>query len=203
MRVNTSRARKPAAEPQPEPFAEGEESSGEPDCSGDFWGDEGDDKATVATNEEGTLWKPGEGSESENERAEDPFAGPEDVPRPSSDASSSGEEDARSQATGVPGGFEERMAASPVPAGPVLVAPTRKKKHAKSSPKSLTTTPKSTSSKASKSSKRNAEPTEEEVVESFLPQYRELLELLPHCLFPRSTKHGAHSFTQPLGCIIG
>ena len=98
------------------------------------------------------------------------------------------------------------MAGSPVPSGPVLVAPKHKKKHGpKSSPKSLTTTPKSTSSKASKSSKsskRNVEPTEEEVVASFLPQHRDLLELLPHCLFPRHTKHGAHSYTQPLGCIV-
>ena len=98
MRVNSSRARKPAAEPQPEPSAEGDESSGEPDCSGDFWGDE-DEKAT--TNEEGSMWKPGEGSESENERDEDPCAGPEDVPPPSGDVSSSSEEDARSEATGV------------------------------------------------------------------------------------------------------
>ena len=74
-----------AEKPQPSAEELGEESSGEPDCSGRFWGDEDEKKS-------------GEASESEDERTEDPYAGPDDVPRPTREATSSSEEDSASQA---------------------------------------------------------------------------------------------------------
>ena len=97
------------------------------------------------------------------------------------------------------------MAGSPVPSGPVLVAPKHKKKHGpKSSPKSLTTTPKRTSSKASKSSKsskRNVEPTEEEVVASFLAAVPRPLGAATALLVPTSHKARSATATRSLSVV--
>lgn len=91
MKSNPSRARNAGVEAGPKSSADaelGDDSSGEPDCSGQFWGDE-DERKT------------GEASESDDEASEDPFAGPEDVPRPTREVSSSSEDDSASKARWV------------------------------------------------------------------------------------------------------
>ncbi|CAE7252923.1 unnamed protein product [Symbiodinium natans] len=52
--------------------------------------------------------------------------------------------------------------------------------------------------KSEKSTGSAVPPSDDAILESFMEPYRELIERLPLPLFPRSTRHGLHSYTQPI-----
>ena len=99
-------------------------------------------------------------------------------------------------------GFQGRMedlAANPPP--PALVETKRGPKTPKRSTSSRKDEPSRSRSRSKSTNKQHVqkEPTDEEISQSFLPEYQHLLDVLPHSLYPRSCKHGNHSYTQ---CLV-